>query len=75
MAGEQHPAITEAQEVLALEQAIRDAEEHDELSRLWRAIMLSPSIDILEALLRGEHVPLNRLDPAWVRRYGLRESA
>lgn len=75
MAGEQHPAITEAREVIALEQAARDAQEFDELSRLWRAVMLSPSIEILEALLRGEHVPLNRLDQAWVKRYGLRDSA
>lgn len=30
---------------------------------------------ICEALLRGEHVPLERLDPYWVRKYGIREAA
>lgn len=52
--------------------------EHRELrwpdaGRLWRAFMLSPSIEVCEALLRGESVPLSRLDPVWVRRFGLKE--
>lgn len=34
--------------------------------------MLSPSLDICEALLRGESVPVDRLDPEWVDRFGLR---
>ena len=36
-------------------------------ARLWRAVALAPSLDVCEALLRGEHVPLNRLDPYWVQ--------
>lgn len=41
-------------------------------SRLARAVLLAPSIDVCEALLLGEAVPLSRLDPVWVRRFGLR---
>lgn len=40
--------------------------------RLWRAIMLSPTIEICEALLRGENVPTSQLDPLWVKRLGIR---
>jgi hypothetical protein len=40
--------------------------------RLWRAMMLSPSIEVCEALLRGESVPVSRLDPLWVQRFGLK---
>jgi hypothetical protein len=40
--------------------------------RLWKAIMLAPSLEICEALLRGESVPLDRLNPEWVKRFGLR---
>jgi hypothetical protein len=41
--------------------------------RLWRAFILAPSIEVCEALLRGESVPLSRLDPVWVRRFGIKE--
>jgi hypothetical protein len=41
--------------------------------RVWRAMMLAPSIEICEALLRGESVPLDRLDPVWVQRFGLKQ--
>jgi hypothetical protein len=41
---------------------------------MWKAMMLSGgSLEICEALLRDEPVPLSRLDPEWVERYGLRE--
>ena len=39
-------------------------------NRLWRAVMLAPSVEICEALLRDESVPLDRLDPVWVKRFG-----
>ena len=42
-------------------------------SRLWKIIMLSPTLDILEALCRNEPVPIERLDPEWVKRFGLRD--
>jgi hypothetical protein len=37
--------------------------------------MLAPSIEVCEALLRGENVPLERLDLEWVRRFGLERRA
>lgn len=37
---------------------------------VWRAMVLAPSLEVCEALLRGEPVPLNRLDPKWVARLG-----
>jgi hypothetical protein len=42
--------------------------------RTWLAMMLAPRVEICEALLRGEGVPLDRLDPEWVARFGRRES-
>jgi hypothetical protein len=49
----------------------RDA---DALDRVWRAMMLARSLEVCEALLRGESVPLEQLDPEWVARFGRRES-
>jgi hypothetical protein len=46
--------------------------EASELARIWRAMMLSPSLEVCEALLRGEIVPVGRLDAEWVVRFGLR---
>jgi hypothetical protein len=53
--------------------------ERERLERLWpdagrvgRAMMLAPSIEACEALLRGERVPLDRLDPEWLARFGRR---
>jgi hypothetical protein len=44
-----------------------------EQARLDKAIMLSGgNLTICEALLRGEHVPVNLLAPEWVKRYGIR---
>ena len=40
--------------------------------RIWRAIMLSPTLEVCNALLRNEQVPLNQLDPVWVERFGLK---
>lgn len=42
------------------------------LARLYKAIMLAPSIEVCEALLRAEPVPTSALDPVWARRYGIR---
>lgn len=38
----------------------------------WQmALRLSPSLEVFEALLRGEKVPRSRLDPTWAKAYGL----
>jgi hypothetical protein len=52
---------------LAAESAEREASR-----RLWRAIVLAPTLEVAEALLRGEAVPLDRLDAEWVIRLGRR---
>jgi hypothetical protein len=40
--------------------------------RLWKMIMLSPTVEILDALLAGEAVPIEQIDPVWVRRFGVK---
>jgi hypothetical protein len=43
-----------------------------ELRELGKAIMLSPNLETCEAMLRGETIPLSKLDPEWVARLGRR---
>jgi hypothetical protein len=50
-------------------------ERREQSQRIWRAMMLSPSLEVCDALLRGENVPLEKLDPGWVARFGLRAVA
>ena len=52
----------------------RRNEEAAYWSRVWRAVMLSPRVEVCEALLRGESVPLDRLDADWARRFEKRSS-
>ena len=44
----------------------------EETRRLWRAMMLAPTLEVCEALLRGEKVPTSKLDPEWVERFGVK---
>jgi hypothetical protein len=44
----------------------------DEAGRGWKAMMLAPTLEICQALLRGESVPIDQLRPEWVARFGLR---
>ena len=60
--------LEDARACLQLEQEHRDAIEHDWLWQLRKAVLLSPSIYVCEALLRGEQVPLNSLDPHETKR-------
>lgn len=46
--------------------------ERDLWRLFWKALVLSPTLAILEALLRGEDVPVSELDPVWVTRLGWR---
>jgi hypothetical protein len=48
----------------------REAREREEASRGWRALMLATDIETYEALMRGERVPRERLDPLWLARFG-----
>ncbi len=63
-----HPAVQDAHECLQLEEEHRQAIEHDWLWRLRKAVQLAPTIDICEALLRGEQVPTVLLDQDQLRR-------
>ena len=47
------------------------AADHDACRRLWQAIVLSPRLEVCEALLRGEQVPRSALDPLWAKRFAL----
>lgn len=46
--------------------------ERERGRRLIKVIRLAPDIETAEALLRGQRVPLSRLDPVWAERYGVR---
>jgi hypothetical protein len=48
-------------------------EEREFTQRVFVAMMLAPTIEICEALLRGERVPVDCLDPEWVQRFGWRQ--
>lgn len=45
--------------------------DQDATKRLWRALMLAPTLEVLEALLKGQNVPRSRLDATWAKRFGL----
>jgi hypothetical protein len=51
--------------------ALRDPDRH-EFRRFWKALMLAKDVETFESLLRDESVPLDRLDPEWVARFGRR---
>ncbi len=50
-----------------------ETNEREAYRCFWRAIVLAKDLETCEGLLRGEQVPLDRLDPKSVRRLGLRE--
>lgn len=47
---------------------------NDETDRIWKAMMLAPTIYLCEALLNGEAVPASQLDPVWLERFGMRQA-
>lgn len=45
---------------------------HDQdAQRGLKAMRLAPSLAVCRALLDGQDVPRNALDPGWLRRYGI----
>jgi hypothetical protein len=48
------------------------ARHWSDASRIWRAMVLASDLPTCEALLRGVSVPVDRLEPKWVRRFGRR---
>ena len=78
LSSNQHPAIARAIETAYLEELEHDARASDSWranNRLWKAVMLSPTLEICQAMLRGQQVPVEKLDPEWVRRFGMRKEA
>jgi hypothetical protein len=64
-----HPASLNAQYAVINDPAtIHLTDTH----ALWKAIALSPTPEILHALLDGQNVPVDKLDPAAVQRFGLK---
>jgi hypothetical protein len=69
-----HPAVANARIVIEqeeLERRLRDPERHA-MRRFWKALMLATDVEAFEALLAGESVPVDPLDPEWMRRFGRR---
>lgn len=49
-----------------------DAQRELDAVRGLQAMQLAPTLDIYRALIAGEDVPKDRLDPKWRRAYGIR---
>jgi len=50
----------------------RDSRERRQSLGLLRALRLSPTLEVFEAVVQNPtSVPLSRLDPEWRRRYGI----
>ena len=66
------PALENARQAIELEEQHRQEQRMtpDEIAFL-KALRLAPSLEIMEALLRGERVARSGLDPFWVEAYGL----
>lgn len=41
-------------------------------ARVWRAVVLAPTVEVCDALLRGEAIPRDKLDAKWFARLGVR---
>jgi hypothetical protein len=48
-----------------------ESRERRESLGLIKVVRLAPTLEVAEALLRGERVPVSRLDPEWAKAYGL----
>jgi len=49
----------------------RDSKARRESLALIKAVRLAPSLEVCEALLRGERIPVSRFVPEWAKAYGL----
>jgi len=49
----------------------RDTRKRRESLALLKVVRLAPTLEVAEALLRDEKVPRSRLDPKWLKSYGL----
>lgn len=60
---------------ITVEQWAELERRYPDATRIGTAFRLAPTIEVCEAFLRNESVPLDRLDPDWVRRLGLKPAA
>jgi hypothetical protein len=70
--GRVHVTFDERGDVL--EYVLLKCRDEDELRAIWRAMMLATSAEILDALLAGEAVPIDQLDPEWVARFDRKQA-
>jgi hypothetical protein len=49
--------------------------DRQQANRVWKALMLALTLDDCRALLHGRHVPPERLDQKWLRRFGAKKAA
>jgi hypothetical protein len=73
MTGRVHVTFDECGDVL--EYVLLNSRDENELRAIWRAMMLATSAEILDALLAGESVPIDQLDPEWLARFGRKQAA
>ena len=64
-------ALANAELAVQLEERARTSEDERASRLLWRGLALSPTLEVLEALLAGGEVPADRLDERWARRFGV----
>jgi hypothetical protein len=57
---------------VAVDASFAEERRASETRRIWIAMMLAPELETCRALLRGERVPVDRLDPTWLERFGRR---
>lgn len=57
--------------VIELEERARNSAERKESLVILRALRLAPDLETCDELMRTGRVPRRRLDPEWVKAYGL----
>jgi hypothetical protein len=64
-------AVSDTPRLFALAQRHRNTDKRMRSLQILKAVRLAPTLEICEALLRGETVPKGMLDPAWRKAYGI----
>jgi hypothetical protein len=63
--------VNDTPRLLALAERHRNTEERMRSLAILKAVRLAPTLEVAEALLRGERVPRGMLDPVWRKAYGI----
>jgi len=48
----------------------RSVDDGEASRRLWKFMMLCPTLELFIAMAQGQSVPAASLDPEWVKRFG-----